>query len=154
MPGIVNDRRQFEKIAGRFGFKSDELIVLMEPKMKDCNAIAIGTHKLCKQNPHETVLALFCYSSHGMIQDGRQMIVVNQFNEAKGFYRLYGAEENMRTATTIFSNAYIVGIFACCREIFLVTQHSGCISLAQKYELDTQRRLRDKRRSERLIKLI
>ena len=147
MPGIVNDRQQFEKIARRFGFKSDELIVLMEPKMKDCVAVAQSYNVLCKKNPHETVLAFLCYASHGMIQDGRQMIVVNQFVESKGFYKLYGAEENMRTAARTFSNAYIVGIFACCREIFLVTQHSGCISLAQKNELDTQKRLRDKRRS-------
>ena len=104
----------------------------MEPKIKECIAMATGTQKLCKQNPYETVLALFCYASHGMIQDGRQVILVNEFNQFKGFYKLYGAEENMRTAARTFSNAYIVGIFACCREIFLVTEHSGCISLAQK----------------------
>ena len=82
------------------------------------------------------MLTLFCYASHGMIQDGRQVILVNEFNQKKGFYRFYGAEENMRMTAMTYSNAYIVGIFACCREIFLVTEHSGCISLAQKQELD------------------
>ena len=67
LPGVLHDKRQFEKLAKRFGFNSDEFIVLMEPKVKDCNTMAIGTQKLCKQNPHETVLALFCYASHGMI---------------------------------------------------------------------------------------
>ena len=67
---------------------------------------------------------------------------------------LYGAEENQRIIARSFSNAYILGIFACCREIFLVTEHSGCISLAHKKELDYQRKMRDKRRSERLMKLI
>ena len=75
------------------------------------------------------------------------MIIVNQFNEKMGFYNLYGAEEIMRMAAMTHSNAYIVGIFACCREIFLVTEHSGCISLAQKSEIDTQKKIRDKRRS-------
>ena len=121
LPGVLHDKRQFQKLAKRFGFNFDEFIVLMEPKVKDCNTMAIGTQKLCKQNPYETVLALFCYASHGMIQDGRQVILVNEFNQFKGFYKLYGAEENMRTAARTFSNAYIVGVFACCREIFLVT---------------------------------
>ena len=122
--------------------------------MKDCISMTSNTSRLYKQNPHETVFALFCFASHGMIQDGRQVILVNELNQIKGFYKFYGAEENMRTAARSFSNAYIVGIFACCREIFLVTQHSGCISLAQKKELDEQKRLRDKRRAERLVKLI
>ena len=89
-----------------------------------------------------------------MIFEGRQVILVNEFIQKNGFYKFYGAEENMRTAARTFSNAYIVGIFACCREIFLVTEHSGCISLAQKQDLDAQTRIRDRRRSERLIKLV
>ena len=130
MPGVLNDKRQFEKLVRRFGFKSDEFILLMEPTMKDCIFMASNSSRLYKQNPHETVFALFCFASHGMIQDGRQVILVNELNQMKGFYKFYGAEENMRTAARSFSNSYIVGIFACCREIFLVTQHSGCISLA------------------------
>ena len=51
-----------------------------------------------------------------------------------------------------YSNAYIVGIFACCREIFLVTQHSECISLADKNEILLKKRLADKRRMEKLMK--
>ena len=58
----------------------------------------------------------------------------------------------MRTAAQSYSNAYIVGIFACCREIFLVTQHSECISLADKNEIFLKKRLADKRRMEKLMK--
>ena len=130
LPAIFNDHRQFEKIVTRFGFKSDEFLALLEPKVKDCTSATTALNRLLKNNPHETILALFCYASHGMIQDGRQVILVNEFNQTKGFYKLFGAEENMRNLARTYSNAYIVGIFACCREIFLVTQHSGCISLA------------------------
>ena len=100
-------------------------------------------NRLLKNNPHETILALFCFASHGMIQDGRQVILVNEHNKLKGFYKLFGAEQNMRTAAQTYSNAYIVGIFACCREIFLVTQHSECISLADKNEIILKKRLAD-----------
>ena len=50
-----------------------------------------------------------------------------------------------------FFNAYIVVIFACCREIFLVTQHSECISLAERNEITLKKRLQDKRRLEKLM---
>ena len=89
----------------------------------------VKLNKLYKENPLETILTLICYATHGMILDGRQIVLVNEFSKDKGFYKTFGAEENMRKAAQRFSSAYIVGIFACCREIFLVTQHSGGISL-------------------------
>ena len=58
----------------------------------------------------------------------------------------------MRTAAQTYTNAYIVGIFACCREIFIVTQHSECISLADKNEIYLIKRLADRRRMEELMK--
>ena len=115
----------------------------MEPKMKDCNIMIKELNRLFKSNPHETVFALFCFACHGMIQDGRQVILVNEHSKKKGFYQFFGAEENMRMATQTFSNAYIVGIFACCREIFLVTQHSECISLADRNELLLKKKMQD-----------
>ena len=60
----------------------------------------------------------------------------------------------MRTAAQTYSNAYVVGIFACCREIFLVTQHSEGISLAQKNEIEQKRKVEDQRRQELLMKII
>ena len=130
LSAVSNDKHQFGKLTERFGFDHDQCLVLLEPKILECSSMITELNRLLKSNPHETIFALFCYASHGMIQDGRQVILVNEFNQTKGFYKLFGAEENMRNLARTYSNAYIVGIFACCREIFLVTQHSGCISLA------------------------
>ena len=121
LPGIFNDHRYFDKLVTRFGFTSDEFQSLIEPKTKDCEKMTVDLNRLFKCNPHETVLALFCYACHGMIQDGRQVVLINEHSKVKGFYKFFGAEQNMRTAAMTYSNAYIVGIFACCREIFLVT---------------------------------
>ena len=60
----------------------------------------------------------------------------------------------MRTAAQNYSNAYVVGIFACCREIFLVTQHSEGISLAEKNEIEQKMKAEDQRRQELLMKII
>jgi hypothetical protein len=61
--------------------------------------MTIDLNRLFKSNPHEVVFALFCYACHGMIQDGRQVVLINEHSKVKGFYKLFGAEQNMRTAT-------------------------------------------------------
>ena len=55
-----------------------------------------------------------------MIQSGRQVILLNEFLSAKGFYKIFGVEENMRILAMKYPNAYIIVIYACCREIFMV----------------------------------
>ena len=64
--------------------------------MKDCRAIITDLQRLCKKHPQEIVFAFSCYACHGMIQDGRQVILVNQINQSKGFYTMFGVEENVR----------------------------------------------------------
>ena len=96
LSAVSNDKHQFGKLTGRFGFDHDQCLVLLEPKILECSSMITELNRLLKNNPHETIFALFCYASHGMIQDGRQVILVNEFNQTKGFYKLFGAEENMR----------------------------------------------------------
>ena len=102
----------------------------MEPKMKDCMVLSVDLHRLFKSQPEEIILALSCFASHGMIFSGRQVILVNEFDSKKGFYKIFGVEENIRMLAQKYPNAYLVVIYACCREIFMVAHHSGGISLA------------------------
>ena len=60
----------------------------------------------------------------------------------------------MRQLALRFRNAYIVVIFACCREIFLVAQHCGGISLLQVKEIKLAKRVREQQAMEKLEKLI
>ena len=92
LPGIFNDHRYFEMLVTRFGFTSDQFLSLMEPKIKECNNMTSNLGRLFKSNPHETVFALFCYACHGMIQDGRQVVLINEHSKLKGFYKIFGAE--------------------------------------------------------------
>ena len=96
-----------------------------------------------KRNPQDIVLALTCFASHGMILDGRQVILINEFDKRKGFYKIFGVEEIMRKLALKFSNAYLVVIFACCREIFLAAQHCGGFSLLQVNEIRLAKKVRE-----------
>ena len=67
LPGIYKDYHYFDKLVTRFGFESDEFLVLLEPKMKQCTDMAVQMSRLFRQHPHETILAFYCYATHGMI---------------------------------------------------------------------------------------
>ena len=143
LDAIKNDRDVFEMLATQHCFVRAEMRTIMEPVMKDCLGLFSELLRLFKSLPEETVLALSCFASHGMIQDGRQVILLNEFLSTKGFYKIFGVEENIRLMAQKFPNAYLVVIFACCREIHLVAQHCGGISLAQVNEIKLAKKVRE-----------
>ena len=122
--------------------------------MRDLLELNSELHRLFKSLPEETVLALSCFASHGMIQDGRQVILLNEFFSSKGFYKIFGVEENIRLLAQKYPNAYLVVIFACCREIFMVAQHSGGISLAQVNEIKLAKKVRKQQAMDKLEKML
>jgi hypothetical protein len=142
LPAIHKDKQVFRKLVSCHGFKQDEIFLLTDPKVNECNSITVKLNRLFKKNPDQIILAFSCYAGHGMIQDGRQVFLVNEFASFRGFYKIVGVEENMRLSATFNSNAYIVVIFACCREIFLVAQHCGGISLKQVNEIKLAQRVK------------
>ena len=92
LPGIKDDLRNFLKILNQYEFSPDEIQTLIQNNLSELNGMIKRLCKLMEEKPHQTVLVLSCYSSHGMIQDGRQVILVNEFDSKRGFYRLFAAE--------------------------------------------------------------
>ena len=60
-----------------------------------------------------------------MQMDGKQMAVVNSYDKRTTHYKLWPAEADIRDRAKYNKNAYLVGIFACCREIFNSKTHRG-----------------------------
>ena len=96
LPGIYNDYLNFMKILNRFEFGPADIEILMNQKFKDMTNMLLKIDRLLKSNPLETTLVFSCYASHGMIMDGRQVVLVNEFAQKTGFYKVFGAEENLR----------------------------------------------------------
>ena len=67
LTAVHKDKEVFRKLVSRHGFKPDEIFLLMDPKMKECNDITINLNRLFKSRPDETILAFSCYAGHGMI---------------------------------------------------------------------------------------
>ena len=91
--------------------------------------------KLIKAKPTRNVAIFYILAGHGIQMSGKQFVLLNEFNKETGFYFMWGIEEMMRFLAESFSNSYHVGIFACCREIYNPTRHSGCLGGDQK-EID------------------
>ena len=60
-----------------------------------------------------------------MQMDGRQTVLINEFDHKTGFYKMWGIEANIRLLAKNNTNAYIIGLMACCREIFNTQRHCG-----------------------------
>ena len=102
------------------------------PSSKDINDLFADISKQLradkKKKPVEKTLLLFLFAGHGILKDGIQWLLLNEFEEKTGFYKLLNAEGKLRFWAEIYPNAYIIGIFACCRQLYDHKTMSGCIS--------------------------
>ena len=46
--------------------------------------------------PNETNLIIKCFACHGMIMDGRQIVLFNEYHKSYGFYKHFAVEEDVR----------------------------------------------------------
>ena len=116
------------------------------------NAEVTSLAKHLKKNPKDTILILRCFACHGMIQDGRQIILTNEFEKSRQFYKVLGVEQNIRENARNFSNAYLITIFACCREIRSPGIHTGGFDKAYVLAKQEEIRRHNELALERLVK--
>ena len=95
------------------------------PTFKRVFKVRTGIAKRLKASPDNTFLLVYALAGHGMQMEGRQIVLINQYDSKTGFYKLWGIEADIRRLATANTNAYIIGLFACCREIFSGTKHCG-----------------------------
>ena len=68
--------------------------------------------------PHENYLVVCLFAGHGVLKDGAQALVYNEYNKKTNFYALLNAEKVVRGMANRCSNAYMICIFACCRQLY------------------------------------
>ena len=63
-------------------------------------------------------LTIFLFAGHGIIKDGMQCLVLNEYDPQTKFYKLLRVEEKIRLYGAAFQNSYNIAIFACCRDVW------------------------------------
>ena len=66
---------------------------------------------------------MYVFACHGIQMDGRQMVVINAYDKRTTFYKMVPAEHDIREGAKKNKNAFYIGTFACCREIFNPNRH-------------------------------
>ena len=61
---------------------------------------------------------IFFFAGHGVLFEGSQAILLNEFDKRSGFYKMKKVEAKLRSLAETFPNSYVVGIFACCRQYY------------------------------------
>ena len=79
-------------------------------------------------------LGVFFVAGHGMIHEGTQRVLLNQFCKIRNFYKLWPIEVQIRATTERYRNSYLIVTMACCREIFMKERHGNCVSANTKEE--------------------
>ena len=90
--------------------------------------------KIFKQNPNEMHLGIFFIAGHGMIHEGTQRLLLNEFDKTKKFYKLFPIEIHIRNMTKFQTNSYLIVTMACCREIYSPKRHGNCVGANTKAE--------------------
>ena len=80
------------------------------------------------QENGKNYLVVCMFAGHGILKDGMQTLVLNEFDRKTQFYQLFKAEDLIRQVASVYSkNSYFIAIFACCRELYKAEIHSGCV---------------------------
>ena len=56
--------------------------------------------------PNKKFLVVYVISGHGMSANGKQVVLLNEYNEASGFYKIWGVEAEIRELAKTYSNSY------------------------------------------------
>ena len=83
-------------------------------------------------------LGIFFIAGHGMIHEGTQRLLLNEFDKQKKFYKLFPIETHIRNMTKFQKNSYLIVTMACCREIYSPKRHGNCVGANTLAEAEQQ----------------
>ena len=56
--------------------------------------------------PNTNFLIVYVFAGHGMDAFGKQVMLLNEYNKKTGFYRMFGAEAEIRDIASKYPNSY------------------------------------------------
>ena len=129
-----------------------EMYNLQDPTWKHLAQARRHLRKRLINEPKRNFLIFYIFACHGIQVEGKQSVICNEFDKKTRYYHLYGAEHELRLWSSKHSNSYLIGIFACCREIFNKLRHSGCYGGTEKEALQAHAEKLNKKYRDELIK--
>ena len=123
LPKVYGDIDSIKNHLSLFGVS--EVLDLIDPTKKRVDLLRKKAKMEIVASPETKFLVIFAIAGHGMQMDGRQIAVVNEFDKRTGHYKKWNVEHDIRLIAERNRNVYVMGLFACCREIFNAQRHTG-----------------------------
>ena len=71
-----------------------------------------------EKSPKENIVIVYVLSGHGMIHDGRQVLLLNEFDKESKFYKFWPVEQHIRHIAKRHKNSYQIAFNSSCRQVF------------------------------------
>ena len=78
----------------------------------------------------ESYAVIVLIAGRGIVKDGTLMYALNEFDESTQFYWLVAIEEILKMMSVQLHNAYVIGLFACNRQLYFKQSMSNCMPAA------------------------
>ena len=98
---------------------------MIDPTYNETFKTRSGLKKMMKDQPDKRFAVLCLYAGHGGAKESKQVLVLNIYEKVTQFYRLLGAENDIRENARVYQNSWHMGLFACCRENFDKKGYTG-----------------------------
>ena len=136
---VQEDCKVFKRCIDKFQIHESNVINLTDDTQKSRKKLIVALDNIFEKlkagkraKPPVNYLVIFLSASHGFLKDGIQHILLNEYRKDSEFYAMYPIEQKLRSWAEDYPNAYIVGIFACCRNVF----EESCGGLISKEDKD------------------
>ena len=116
---MKKDCDNFKECLKKYQIKGEDVIDLRNPSSKKVEEVMKQLSKRMREGknktPTERYFIIFLFAGHGILEEGTQILLYNEYNKKTGFYEKFRAEAKLRAWAYSYPNVYLVGIFACCR---------------------------------------
>ena len=91
LPACSKDIETFASAMERYQLNDPQNIYNLsnDPKQAECNKEMIIIMKRIKKYPDQGFLINFCLAGHGMQKNGMQIVLLNEFDKAERFYKVW-----------------------------------------------------------------
>ena len=126
----IKDIETFKRPMKHYGILDSgpgDMYDMKEPSFEEVVQVRKHLNKRFLRNPDVNFLVFYIFACHGIQKDGKQSVVVNEFDTKTKFLKLINIESYIREWASKYHNTYHVALFACCREIYDEQRHQGCV---------------------------
>ena len=87
-----------------------------DPNIEQCDDTINDIKKRLCENPDQNFFIIYVLKGRGMMSNGQQVVLLNEYCKTTNFYKIWYVEASIRDIALSFPNAYQLALFACSRE--------------------------------------